>query len=181
MACTTTLPPVSFNDACQTIKRGQIYKLFVTRATADDVLSDVTDLTEWTSRLDQDAAADIGPAPIREFSGIGSLAAGEVTDIEIPLDQTYSFTGNQPLTFKVYDMTSENIAALISYRDAGTSQVKVWFQNDDLLWGGDTGINGTLRANVIIPEGRQEPTMGELVFNTKQSLISAVTTPLPTI
>lgn len=181
MACTTTLPAVSFNDNCQTIKRGQIYKLFVTRATAEDELTDVEDLSEWTGRLDQDATVDVGAAPIREFSGIGSLAAGEVTDIEIPLGQTYSFTGNQPLTFKVMDLTAENIAAAIAYRDAGTVQAKIWFQNDDLLWGGNSGIDGQLRANVVIPEGRQEPSLIEFVFNTKQSLVSAVTTPHPVL
>jgi hypothetical protein len=183
MACTTTLPAVSFVDDCPTIKRGQIYKLYTTRATAIDVLDDVEDLAEWTGRIDQDAAVSL-PAvacAIREWSGIGSLAEGEVTDIEIPLDLTYSFTGNQPLTFTVYDMTTENIAAAIAIRDAGTVQMKVWFQADDLIFGGNSGINGSMRANLVIPEGRTDPQRIILSFNTKNSLGSGVTTPHPVI
>jgi len=44
MACTTTLPVVLFNDACQTVELGQVFKIFMTRATSADVLADVTDL-----------------------------------------------------------------------------------------------------------------------------------------
>ena len=182
MACVTILPAVSFNDNCQTIVKGQIYNFYVTRATSADVLADVEDLDEWEDRLDQSTAIPgSGAAPIRKWSGIGQLGEGEVTDIEIPLDQTYSFTGNQPLTFEVYDMTAENIAAAIAYRDAGTTTVRAWFAFDQLLAGGDSGIVGQLRANLVVPQGRQEPSKIILTFSTKNSLNSVVTSPLPTI
>lgn len=183
MACTTTLPTIVFADGCPTIKRGQIYRLFQTRPTAIDELTLVTSLVEWTARLDQDAPVSLpGVAcAIRQWSGIGALGEGEVTDIEIPLDQTFSFSGNQPLTFTVYDMTPENIAAAILIRDAGTIQTKIWFQADDLIFGGNTGINGSMRANLVIPEGRTDPQRIVLSFVTKNSLGSGVTTPHPVL
>ena len=102
MACTVVLPAVSFDDSCQTIKRGQVFKVYVTRPTSVDELTDVTSLSEWQGRLDQDdvVSASNVACKIRELSGIGSWAEGEVTDIEIPLDQIYSLAGNKVLSFK---------------------------------------------------------------------------------
>jgi len=183
MACTYLLPTVSGDDTCQTIKKGQIYKFFFTRPTAVDVLADVTDLAEWTDRLDQSAAIvdSVTAASIRELSGIGSTDAGDVNDIDIPLDQTYSFPGNKVVNFTVYDMTTENIAMGIALRDAGTTQQKVWYQADDLIFGGDSGINGSLRADLVVPEGRTDPQRINITFTTKASINSGVTTPHPVL
>lgn len=177
MACVVILPAVAFNDTCQTVKKGQVYKLFMTRATSADVLTNVEDLAEWTTRIDQDAVLGVGAASIRELSGIGSWGAGEVSDVAIPLDQIFSVMGNKVLNFKIYDLSTENMAMAIAFRDAGTTTQKIWAQFDDLLMGGDAGINGSLRADIIVPEGRTDLTYIELVFTTKNSLNSIVTTP----
>lgn len=179
MACTTTLPTVSFNDNCQTIKRGQIYHMYTTRATSVDVLSDVTDLSEWTTRIDQDDAVSAAntACKIRKLSGIGELQEGEVSEVEIPLDQTFSFMGNKTLVFEVYDMTAANYAAIIAWRDAGTSSLKIWFEADDQIYGGDSGIDGTLRADLIIPKGRNDLQYGRLTFTTKNSMNAVDPTP----
>lgn len=178
MACTYTLPAVSINDNCQTVKKGQIYKLYFTRPTSADVLTDVTDPDEWATRLDQDAAIPgSGAAKIRELSGIGSTDAGDVTDIEIALDQVYSIPGNKTINFRVLDLTAENLAACIALRDAGTTQQKVWFVADDLIYGGDAGINGSMRADIVIPEGRTELQYWQITFTTKNSLNAADVSP----
>ena len=182
MACTTTLPVVLFNDACQTVELGQVFKIFMTRATSADVLADVTDLDEWALRIDQDAVVPgSGAAPIRELSGIGGWAEGEVTDIEIPLDQIFSTTGNKVLTFRVYDLTSANYAAFITLRDAGTTQQKIWTLQGTTIIGGDAGINGSMRADLVVPEGRTELQYGVVTFTTKNSLNSAVASPHPVL
>lgn len=177
MACTYTLPAVAFDDTCQTIKKGQVYKLAMTRPTADDVMTDFEDPDEWDGRLHQSTAPGVGAAKIRMLSGIGSWGAGEVTDIPIPLDQVFSVTGNKVLTFKVYDMTAENMAAIITLRDAGTTQQKIWTVHDDVILGGDAGINGAMRADLVVPEGRTDLTYGEIVFTTKNSINAAGTSP----
>lgn len=178
MACTYTLPAVSINDTCQTIKKGQIYKLFFTRPTSADVLADFTDPAEWTTRLDQDDAIPVsGAAKIRELSGIGSTDAGDVTDIDIPMDQIYSIPGNKVINFRVYDLTAANLAACITLRDAGTTQQKIWFVADDLIYGGNSGINGSMRADIVIPEGRTDLQYWQITFTTKNSLNAIDTTP----
>jgi len=183
MACTVTLPAVSFDDSCQTIKRGQVFKVYMTRPTAVDELTDVTSLVEWEGRLDQDDAVSAAntACKIRELSGIGAWAEGEVTDIDIPLDQIYSLSGNKVLTFKVMDLTTANYAAAIAYRAAGTSQVKIWTEQDDTIFGGDAGINCNVRADIIVPEGRTEPQYINFTFTTKNSLNEVTTSPFPGI
>lgn len=182
MACTTTLPTVSFNDSCQTIELGQVFKIFITRATSADVLTDVTDLDEWADRIDQSAVIPgSGAAPIRELSGIGGWAEGEVTDIEIPLDQIYSTTGNKVFTFRVYDMTAANLAAFIAWRDAGTTQQKIWTCQGTTIIGGNPGINGSMRADLVVPEGRTELQYGIITFTTKNSLNAVDVSPHPVL
>ena len=182
MACTVLLPPVSFNDNCQVIKKGQVYKVFMTRATSADVLTDVESLVEWTGRLDQDEVIPgSGAAKIRELTGIGSWGAGEVADIVIPMDQVFSVTGNKVLNFKIYDLTPENMAMAIALRDAGTTQQKIWTQFDDQLAGGDDGLNCSCRADIVVPEGRTDPAYIEMVFTTKNSFNEIVDTPHPVL
>jgi hypothetical protein len=176
--CAYVLPAVNFVDECQTVKKGQVYKFYMTRPTTDDELTDVENLTEWETRLDQSTAIPgSGAAPIREFSGIGSWAAGETTDIAIPLDQISSVPGNKAFTFKLYDLTEENYAAIIALRDAGTTRQKIWTAQDDTIAGGNAGINGSMKADIIVPEGRTDLQYGEFTFTTKNSLNSFTLTP----
>ena len=178
--CAYVLPAVSFVDECQTIKKGQVYKFYQTRPTTEDELADVENLTEWEERLDQSTAIPgSGAAPIREWSGIGSWAAGETTDIPIPLDQISSVPGNKVFNFKVYDLTPENYAAIIALRDAGTTRQKIWTAQDDTIAGGNEGINGSMKADIIVPEGRTDLQYGEIIFTTKASLNSFTDTPFP--
>lgn len=177
MACTEILPAVNFVDDCQTIKKGQVYRLLMTLPGTENELADSTDLDEWTLRIDQSATAPSGAENIRNLSGIGSLAAGEVSESPIPLDQVYSTPGNKVLSFKILDMTEENIAMLIALRDAGTTRKKIWFIADDLLYGGDAGWDVSCRADVVIPEGRTDWQYGEMVFTSKKSLNAAVASP----
>jgi hypothetical protein len=179
MACTTVLPQISFDDACPTIKRGQVYKIYTTRATTVDELADVTDLGEWTDRLDQSAAvaAADDPCAIREWTGIGSWGEGEVSDLEIPLDGIYSLPGNKVLSFKVYDLTTLNSTAFVALRDARTVKQKVWTCQDDTIWGGNEGIDGYLRADLVVPEGRADLQYGQITFTTKASINAVDTTP----
>ena len=173
---------VTFDPACQTIKRGQIYKLFTSRAKVIDVLADVTDLEEWETRFAIATADPVsGPGWIQEWQGIGSTAEGEVTDVPIPFDQVFSFPGNKVITFRANDLTPANIAAAIAIRAKGSVPLKVWFQADDLIYGEEAGINGSMRADIIIPEGRDEPQSIQLTFTTRASLNGASTTPHPVL
>jgi hypothetical protein len=180
MACTVTLPALASDDSCPTVKTGQIFKAYFTRATSEDVLTDVTDDAEWATRLDQDAVIPgSGPAPIREWSVVGSKAEGEVSEVELPLNQVYSIKGNTTIALRCYDLTATNLAAVKTYNDAGSVKQKAWFAFADQIIGGDAGINGSLRVDLVIPEGSQELSYIALNFTFKGSLGGFDATPLP--
>lgn len=180
MACTVVLPALSTDDACMTVKTGQIFKFYNTRATSADVLTDVTDDVEWNTRLDQSAVIPgSGAAPIREWSVIGSKAEGEVTEQELPLNQVYSTKGNTTLALRCYDLTDANLAAVKSYNDAGSVKQKCWFAFADQMVGGDSGINGSLRVDLVIPESANELSYIALNFTFRGSIGGFDTSPLP--
>ena len=180
MACVAILPALSTDDQCMTVKTGQIFKFYNTRPTVADILVDVEDDDEWAARLDQaDPIPGSGAAPIRQWAVIGSMPAGEVTDVDLPLNQIYSIKGNTVLTLRCYDLTEANLAAYKTYNDAGTTRQKVWFAFADMIAGGNAGINGSLRMNLIIPEGKNELSYIELSFTFSSSINSVVTSPLP--
>lgn len=180
MACVTLLPALASDDSCPTVKTGQIFKFYHTRPTAADILTDVTDDAEWTTRLDQDAVIPgSGAAPIRQWSVIGSMPEGEVNDVELPLNQIYSIKGATTLTLRCYDLTTENLAACTAYNAAGTSKQKAWWTFSDQIAGGDSGVNGALRMSLVVPEGSTELSYIALNFTFKGSMNSVVTSGLP--
>jgi hypothetical protein len=163
-----------------TTKTGQIFKFYHTRATSADIFADVEDDTEWTTRLSQSAVIPgSGAAPIRQWSVIGSKAEGEVSEVELPLNGIFSTKGNTVIQLRCYDLTPENLAAVKTYNDAGSSKQKAWFAFDDFIVGGDNGINGYLRMDVVIPESSQELSHISITFTFKGSIGGYNTTPLP--
>lgn len=181
MACTTLLPAVALDDACMTVKKGQIHKLYLTRATSVDELTDVGDDTEWATRLDpSDAvpAANVACA-IREWSVVGSLPEGEVTEIALPLNGVFASKGNTVVSLRCYDLTAANIAACIQYNDAGSTKQKAWFAFDDQIVGGNKGINGFIRMAPVIEEGSDTLAYIQITFTFKGSLNGMELSPLP--
>jgi hypothetical protein len=163
-----------------TVKTGGIFKFYYTRPTVADILVDVEDDDEWAARLDQaDPIPGSGAAPIRQLSVIGSMPAGEVTDVDLPLNQVFSIKGNTVLTMRCYDLSPENLAACKTYNDAGTTRQKAWWAFSDQIVGGNTGVNGGLRMNPIVEEGKNTLAYIEITFTFSGSINSIVTSPLP--
>jgi len=171
MACTVTLPVLSFDSSCPSVKPGQVYRLYHTRATSEDVLTDVEDAEEWETRLsDSDAIPGSGPAPIRTWIGIGSWGDAEFNQVDLPLGQVYNLPGNKALSFRCYDLSETNVAAAIAIRDAGTIVAKIWSEQSATILGSDTGIDGTMTADLVVPEGRADLSYIQINFTTKKSL-----------
>lgn len=182
MACNQPFPALVFEDGCPVVKRGQVYKLFTTNPGVKNELDDVSNLIEWTARLNQSDPVEItDPDPIREWTGIGDWGARDVTDVDLPLGLVFSIPGNKVLNFAVSDLSDENRDAAAEIEAVGTVGAKFWLQADDILYGGDTGINGSMRADLVIPAGRNELQAINLTVTTKNPMNGGgVTTPLPT-
>lgn len=181
MACTQPFPTLVFTDGCPVVKIGQVYKLWTTNPLLKNILTSAASLTEWTTRISQSGAVGAGSAvdPIREWTGIGDWGARDVTDVDLPLGLVFSVPGSKVLTFTVSDLSPENRAAAAAISAFGTVGVKFWLQAADILYGGNSGINGTMRADLIIPAGRGELQSITLVITTKNAMDAGITTPHP--
>ena len=62
-------------------------------------------------------------------------------------------------------------------RAARSFKTKVWTAQDSTIWGGDAGIDGYMRADLVVPEGRSDLQYGEIIFTTKASINEVSETP----
>lgn len=151
------LPPVVTDYCTPKVRKGQIQKVYITRATTADVFTDVESLSEWNTRLDDDAVIPgTGAAPIRTLPVIGSIAEPDVTESDISLDRKYRSEPVQTLTWRMDDLSVENIDLVRDYQEAGAATVKMWFEAGGLIFGGNSGIDCTIKAGLVIPEGRTD-------------------------
>jgi hypothetical protein len=154
MACTTSvLPAVEFDDCAPSIHFGQIGKIYLTRNTSADVLADVTDDTEWTTRIDNDAVIPgSGAAPIRQLTVIGSMPKPTTTETKISGGRKVSSAAENVINFAVDETNIANIAMARTIQTAGTITYKCWFEADGLMSGGDSGFAATISIFYVIPE-----------------------------
>ena len=148
------LPPVAFDFCAPAIREGQITKIFITRATSADVLTSAASLTEWNTRLNATAVIPgTGAAPIRELSVIGSLALPEVTVSDISLGRKFRSKPNHIVNYKIDELSLSNLNSFMhDYQVAGSAVVKMWFLAGGLLYGGNSGIDSSINAGLVIPE-----------------------------
>lgn len=155
MACTATLPSVSFDLCNPTVRTAQITKIYWTLSGDDHVLTDVSDASEWATRLDDSTTyGGTGAAQIRTLPVVASLPLPTVTALDISLGRKFYPTPDRSLPFKIDDLSLANIAAVTGITNGNT--YKIWFVAGGLLWGGNDGIDVTMQADIEIPEGRNE-------------------------
>ena len=77
--CAGAKPAQSFNECAPEVHYGEISKIYYTDADAT-AFSNVDQLAEWTTRLDQSSTAD---DKIRTLIGVGELTQAEKTEIPI--------------------------------------------------------------------------------------------------
>lgn len=165
--CATAVLPVIVTDFCNpSIAFGQIKEVFITRAGDADVLTDVTDLDEWTSRIDNDAVIPgSGAAPIRRLPGIGSLAPGTRTETDISLGRKVYGKPVNVLNFKVDETNKENVDAARDWQENPGAQARIWFRTDAQIFGGNGGIIVTINPNLDIPEDKAQVVTLPFAFN----------------
>lgn len=152
--CTSTLPAWDFSLCDPKIKNGEISKFFYTQP--DNPMSDWSSASEWDSRLDQDAA---GASKIRTLIGIFQLPKPEQADTNISLGRKKKGVKKFTITGRIDDLGDANWQAMRS-SECQTGNYISWFNtrgvgngdNGD-LFGGNSGIEGTLKLSPVIPEG----------------------------
>ena len=148
----STLPAVAFDTCAPELHWGEVTKLYVAAADADD-FANVEDVTEWNTRLDQSAVAT--GDEIRELTVIAELPEPEQTETPVSGDRTAVGFKNFTLNFDIDETNDTNYNFLLTLEC--NLSFKIWYETSDgMLYGGNEGIPATLRANQIIPKERTE-------------------------
>ena len=149
--CAGALGAVSFSECAPEFHYGEISKMYIANADAADFAA-VDVITEWTARLD-DTGVDADD--IRTFIGIGELPEPEQTESPASGNRiAYGpFTFN--LTFEVDETNDDNYAFLLNANC--NLKYKFWLEmSDGMLYGGNEGIEGTIKMTQPLPKSRDE-------------------------
>ena len=158
--CAGALGAVSFSECAPELHYGEIAKMYVARADAADFAA-VDVITEWTARLD-DTGVDADD--IRTLIGIGELPEPEQTEVTISGDRTIVGYKTYNLTFEVDETNDTNYELMLQTQCNLT--YKIWLEmSDGMLYGGNTGIELTLRGVHPLVKGREE--VQKIIFKGK--------------
>ena len=158
--CAGALGYVDFSECAPEYHHGEISKMYVARADADDFTA-VWDPDEWTARLHDDTD---DPQDIRTLIGIGELPEPEMTEQPTSGDRTYVGPKTYNLLFEVDESNDINYALMLETQC--NLRYKVWLEmSDGMLYGGNTGIELTLHGSHPLLKGREE--LQKIIFKGK--------------
>lgn len=150
--CTNTPPEVLFDYCAPVTGFGEINYIYVASAADNTYLDDWSSLSEWTDRLSQDGVVG---TEIRKLTVIGNKPAPEYQEIEMSLNRKRVSTKMHTVAFRIDEITDENYAALRQFECGGT--FRIWYEDyAGYLYGGNAGIEATIKADHVIPESSQE-------------------------
>ena len=156
--CTITLPSANADLCTFNLHFGRIDKFMMTRAEPTDALDDVSDPAEWTLRLSNTTAlTGTGvAAPIRYFYVNGGWPLPERTEIEVSNGRKAFTDPVHAFQLSIDDTGSVN-ATLLSTLQGTTQIMKVWFEIDGQVWGGNDGYEMDVTfLGRLVPESRTE-------------------------
>lgn len=148
VGCSGSLEDVSFNECTPERHWGEISKVYVGPSDLADFLN-VSALGEWTTRL-----ADTGDDKIRTLITIGEMPEPEQTEI-FTSGNRYAYSPKKYLiNFEVDETNETNYLFMVMSACGG--KFKIWFETSDgILYGGNSGIEVTLKMNQVIPKERE--------------------------
>lgn len=144
--CAGSVTDVTFNECAPELHWGEISKLYVVDANFGGL--DADSLVDWNANLGDDI-----DGKIRTLIVIGELPEPETVEVPISGDRIAigSKTFNLPFTI---DETNEDNYHFLKYLECGGKFI-IWFETSDgILYGGDTGIEVSIRLNLVIPKER---------------------------
>lgn len=148
--CDNDLPIVSFDDCSPELNSGNITYLYVTNR--GNPLTDWTDLAEWAARLSNTSTDS---SAIRQFRIIGSKPAADKPETVISGDRTYYGLATHTIDFRI-DETNQINQDMLRQMECGGAFL-IWYETlGGLRWGGDEGIEATIKLDEIIPESSSE-------------------------
>lgn len=149
--CLGSLPDPVFSECAPETGYGEVEYLYIAKADSDD-LTNVEDLSEWTTKLGLAATDDNA---IRKLTVLGDLPEPEVEEIARSGDRIVRGFKNFNFNFEIDEDGDENYEMLLSM-ECGL-KYKMWLETaDGMLFGGNEGIEATINVNYLIPRSRTE-------------------------
>jgi hypothetical protein len=162
--CSGYVADVSFNECAPENHWGEVSKIYI--AGADFAgFADVTSLAEWTANL-----SDTDDDKIRTLIVIGELPEPETTEVPISGDRIAIGYKTFNLNFEIDETNDLNYNFLLMSECGG--KYTIWYETSDgLLYGGNDGIEASLRLNQVIPRERTGivKIMGKATWKSIQS------------
>lgn len=172
MAC-KTLPPVSFEDCNPAHQNGEITDLYFTNP--GNPLTDVTDATEWSNRLDDSTATD---TLIRRLRIRGDKPLGSSTVINRAGNLKSVGPRAHSVNFDIDDLSDINYSAALAIQ--ASPNWLCWFKDrDGKMYGGNSGILAAIDLGHQIPREKTDgqTIQGVMLWDSKQDP-SRVTSPV---
>lgn len=153
--CSGAVADVSFSECAPEYHWGEVSKIYIVESDFESVdnagnpgFSDVTSLTEWTDNL-----SDTADNKIRTLVVIGELPEAETTEVPASGDRVAIGYKTFNLNFVIDETNDTNYNFLLMSECGG--KYLIWFETSDgLLYGGNLGIEVSLRLNQVIPKER---------------------------
>lgn len=147
-ACTGSVADVSFVDCAPATHYGEISKLYIVDADFPGFV-DVSDIAEWAGKY-----GESGDGLIRILTVIGDLPEPETTEIPRSGDRVVSGFKTFNLSFTIDETNDINYAFLRTLEQCPGKFI-MWFETSDgLFFGGDKGIDVSIKLNMVIPRER---------------------------
>ena len=162
----------TYNFCTQTIVTGEVDHVFLSAGDAE-CFTNWALPGEWAVRISEDS---LDPDTIRRYRGKGTLPEGTQDEVEISLFQKWYSEKTFVLPFEVEDVSDENYEAMRTMEC--NNLLKGWFSAGGYLFGGNCGLDVSIKANYKIDAGCK--TLHKIMLSfTWESQFSPQRTPNP--
>ena len=148
--CDSYLIDVDFDYCDPNIEFGEIDHIYVMAQTGSNLL-DWTSLPVWNARKALDPTADTDA--IIDLVVMGDLPPAETDEIEISLGRKIQSPSSFTINFDIDDVSDDNYD-FMRWLECNTI-FKVWYSANEVLFGGNTGIEVNLTAKYQIERGQK--------------------------
>jgi len=145
--CDSTLAENTYDFCKQHIVTGEVDHVYLANGNAE-CFTNWALPGEWAARISTDS---LDPNAIRRYRGIGDLPLGAADEIDISLCQKYQTEQTFTLNFDVEDVSDENYNAMRTMQCGGI--LKGWFSGGGKLFGGNCGLDVSVKAGYQIERG----------------------------
>ena len=170
--CSGAVADVSFNECAPENNWGEVSKIYIAASDFESVdnagnpgFSDVTSLTEWNDNL-----SDTVDDKIRTLVVLGDLPEAETTEVATSGDRIAIGYKTFNLVFEIDETNETNYNFLLMSECGG--KYLIWYETSGgLLFGGNAGIEVSLKLNYLIPRERTalQKIMGKATWKALQS------------